>query len=84
MTDQKTGPNSLEMGAAILVTCVVQTLNESDSTFQSRFLKKLEQAYSEIRDGQRASPHTLEELSWVRELLTGFSVSRGQGEPFLS
>jgi hypothetical protein len=28
--------------------------------------------------------NTLELLSWTRELLTGWSLSTGQGKPFLS
>jgi hypothetical protein len=31
-------------GVVILTTCVVQTLNEPDLTFQERFQKKLEDA----------------------------------------
>jgi hypothetical protein len=59
------------------------TLNELDSTFQSRYLDRLEKAYSELR-GKPATPvDALQEMSWVRELLTGFSVSDGQGKPFL-
>lgn len=37
-------------GTAVLAACIVQTLNESDNTFQERFLKRLSEAYYEIRD----------------------------------
>ncbi len=73
-------------GVAVLAACIVQTLGESDETFQKRFLERLERAYHEIRDGH-AWPgevsQELELLSWTRELLTGFSPSQGPGTPFL-
>ena len=69
---------------AILATCIVQTLNESDPSFQDRFLKRLAQAYSEVRDNSEGDViQELELLSWTRELLTGFSFVSGQGKPFL-
>jgi hypothetical protein len=63
------------------VTCVVQTLDESDHTAQARFVKRLEKAYASLRDEEGI--HFLETLSWVRELLTGFNIVSGQGTPFL-
>ena len=71
-------------GMAVLVTCIVQTLNESDPSFQDRFLKRLSEAYYEIRDNSEGDVrHQLELLSWTRQLLTGFSLITGQGKPFL-
>ena len=68
-----------------LVACLVQTLDESDPTFQDRFLKRLEAAYNEARDKSEGDQrHTFEMFSWTRELLTGFSRINGQGEPYLS
>jgi len=36
-------------GVAILATCIVETLNETDPTFQERFLRRLERAYREVK-----------------------------------
>lgn len=69
-------------GAAILVACIAQTLNESDPSFEARFVDRLERAYREIRDDADALD-ALELLSWVRTLLTGFDHTSGQGKPFL-
>ena len=75
-------------GAAALVTCLVQTLNETDPSFQQRFIVRLERAYLAFRDksGDFTEGENLRELtllSGTREMLTGFSVNRGQGKPFL-
>ena len=83
-----TGPLSdlsqAKLAPAILVTCVVQTLNEFDGTFQPRFLDRLAKAYRELRDNPAmGSLDDLEILDWTREYLTGFSKFTGQGEPFL-
>jgi hypothetical protein len=42
----------VKRGTAVLVACIVQTLNEPYATFEERFLKKLEAAYYEIRDNR--------------------------------
>jgi hypothetical protein len=55
-------------GLAALITCVAQALNESDPTFQKRFLNKLETAYDVIRhDTEGDVRQELELLSTVRE-----------------
>jgi hypothetical protein len=57
-------------GVATLAACIIQTLNESDPTFQKRFLKRLERAYDRIRDDMEGDVRQeLELLSCVRELL---------------
>jgi hypothetical protein len=84
MTDKTTELHRSKRGVAILATCIVQTLNESDPTFQERFLNRLSKAYYELRDntdGDVVQEMTL--LSWTREYLTGFDFVTGQGEPFL-
>ena len=74
----------LKKGAAILGACVVQTLNESDPSFEKRFLSRLETAYRELKDNTDGDvQHEMELLAWTRSLLTGFSPFTGQGEPFL-
>jgi hypothetical protein len=71
-------------GMAILVTCIVQVLNESDSTFQRRFLERLSKAHRHLRDESEGDViQEMELLNWTREYLTGFSQFRGQEKPFL-
>ena len=36
-------------GTTVLAACIVQTLNESDNTFQGRLLKRLTESYYDIR-----------------------------------
>jgi hypothetical protein len=50
MTDRTTELHRAKRGAAILATCIVQTLTESDPTFQDRFLERLSRAYRELKD----------------------------------
>jgi len=61
-----------KVGAAALTTCIVQTLNESDPTFEKRFLANLEKAYREFSDGDRYGTReviaALEMFAWTREL----------------
>lgn len=84
MTQHKSDLDHLKSGVAVLATCIVQTLHESDPTFQTRFLKKLTDAYYDRRDnGDPGNQSELELLSWTRQLLTGFSPIAGQGKPFL-
>jgi len=71
-------------GVAILATCIVQTLNESDPSFQERFLERLGHAYRELKDNTDGDViQEMELLSWTREYLTGWNMITGQGEPFL-
>ena len=83
---------TVRTGAAALVTCIVRTLQESDPTFEERFLKKLDEAYSDFRDeresfradgSRREVTGVLEMLSWTNELLTGWNPVLGQRRPFL-
>ena len=71
-------------GVAVLTTCLVQTLNETDPTFQKRFLKRLERACDLLRrDTEGDVRQELELLLCVQELLTGWNWSKEQGKPFL-
>jgi hypothetical protein len=47
---EKTELHRAKNGVAILATCIVQTLNESDPTFQQRFLERLSRASRELKD----------------------------------
>ena len=68
-------------GTAALAACIVQTLNESDPTFQARFVQRLEKAANFFRYRAADDPtQELELLSWTHELLTGSSASK----PFLT
>ena len=69
-------------GTAILTACLVQTISESDPTFQGRFLDRLGQIYSELRDNSDEDRgHEMEMMNWTRSYLTGFSPITGQGDP---
>lgn len=72
--------NALASGVAVLATCIVKTLDETNAGFQGRFLEYLAAAYRQRRD--EADLRELEVLNWTRQLLTGFSPIAGQGEPF--
>ncbi|MBN9346366.1 MAG: hypothetical protein J0I48_09205 [Devosia sp.] len=72
-------------GVAILAACVVQTLGESDPTFERRFLGRLAAAYRELKDNSEGDViQEMELLAWTRELLTGFDFINGQKEPWLA
>ncbi|QFT66426.1 hypothetical protein FIU93_06535 [Labrenzia sp. THAF35] len=72
-------------GTAVLAACIVQTLAESDPSFQERFLERLAAAYREFRDDTEGSvDKELTLFSWTRSLLTGFDFLHGQGDSFLS
>ena len=71
-------------GVAMLAICIVKTLNDSDPTFQSRFLDWLGRAYSELKNNSDGDVvQEMELLSWTRSYLTGFDFITGQGKPFL-
>jgi hypothetical protein len=84
MTKQLSELLRAKRGVALLATCIVQTMNEKDPTFQDRFLERLSEAYHEVKDNWGGDViQEIELLSWTREYLTGFSFIDGQGEPFL-
>jgi hypothetical protein len=69
-------------GVAALAACIVQTVNESDPTFQIRFLERLGKAYYQFRDDTDGDVlQELELFSWTREYLTGWNPITGQGKP---
>lgn len=71
-------------GVAALAACIVQTINESDPSFQARFLKRLDAAYYEFHDNMDGDVRQeLELFSWTRENLDGWNNISGQGKPFL-
>jgi hypothetical protein len=69
-------------GVAALAACIAQTLNESDPTFQTRFLERLGKTYYQFRDGTDGDvTQELELFAWTREYLTGWNPITGQGKP---
>jgi hypothetical protein len=86
---EKDNLHQLKRGVSALFACVAQTLNEADPTFQGRLVKKLDDAYREIKDNRSGKfpgevIHELEMISWVRSMLTGWSLTAGQETPFLA
>lgn len=82
---QQDDDRAVQEGAAILATCIVQTLEEMHPGYQERFLEKLTAAQYYLRDEHTLpSQKSREMLDWTRELLTGFTWGKGQGKPFLS
>jgi hypothetical protein len=84
MPVQKDDLRQLKLGTAALAACIVRTLQKSDPDFEERFLATLSDAYYHFRDDADGEVvGLLELLSWTRELLTGWNMVTGQGEPFL-
>ena len=52
MADQTTDLFRAKRGVAILVACVVQTLRESDPSFEERLLRRLGKAYRLLKAAQ--------------------------------
>ena len=71
-------------GVAVLATCIVESMNETDPYFRDRFLENLSKAYSKLKDdSDNDELPSMELISWTRSLITGFNFSEGQGKPFL-
>lgn len=93
MSDPRDDQWSVKTGAAVLAVCIARTLEQSDPSFSDRFQVNVERAYDHFRDnhgkwtrrdGSTRDPQdVLEMLSWTRELLTGWNMISGQGEPLL-
>ena len=56
-----------KMATAILVTCVVEALAETDPNFQKRFVEKVGKAYQDARG--KTGTDCLGTLVWVRQML---------------
>ena len=80
---ERTDLSRAKRGVAALAACLVRTLQESDKTFQSRFLKNLEEVHFKLREQGDDIIQELELFSWTREYLTGWSVSTGHGKSLL-
>ena len=76
---------ALGRGMSVLATCIVQEVAKSDPTFEERFLRRLDEAYQDVRDNSPFDPGlALALLASTRSLLTGYSLRKGQGDPFLA
>lgn len=85
MTHESEDLVSLGRGMTVLVTCMVQEAAKTDPTFEERFLKRLEEAYHEVRDHNAYDPGlALALLASTRALLTGTSLRGGEKAPFLA
>lgn len=85
MDDKRCDLHRAKLGMTIVSACIVQTLNETDPTFQDRFLSRVRAAYYELKDNTDGNvKEQMEALSWTLELLTGFDPINGQQQPFLS
>ena len=61
-----------KMAVAALAACIVQTLRESDPSFQERFLTRLEGWYATLREDRRTNGlDCLETLAWTKEMISG-------------
>lgn len=84
MANQPSDLAVLGQGMAALATCIVQELSKSDPTFEERFLRRLNEAYYELRDNSDYDPLiALGVLASTRSYITGFDHISGQGAPFL-
>jgi hypothetical protein len=70
MTVQTTHLSQAMKGAATLTALVVQTLSESDPSFQTRFLERLDAASHSLRNAPRSEARALEMLFWTKDILT--------------
>lgn len=64
----KTEIDQTKSATAALVACIVQTLNESDPTFQERFQAKVARWYDAM--SERGESHSMETVSWVFDALS--------------
>ncbi len=70
MADQKVSDlHQTKAGVAILVAGIVQTLSQSDPSFQDRFLQNLEGPYNQLRHDANDWRHAQELLSWTLAIL---------------
>jgi hypothetical protein len=82
MAGQTDDLHQAKLAAAALDACIVQTLNESDPTFEPRFLDRLGREYEKYRNNSDADPvHVLDAIHWTGELLKGWNPVPKQAAP---
>lgn len=80
MADEKDSLHQAKVAAAALAACIVGTLNESDPSFEARFLDRLRREYEKYRNNTDADPlHVLDVIHWTGELLAGWEPLPEQG-----
>jgi hypothetical protein len=78
--DQRSDLHRAKVGVAVLATCIIEAMNETDPTFKDRVLKKMTDAYYKLRDDTDGDQiEQMELLDWTRSFLTGFDKINGQG-----
>ena len=74
MAGQADNLHQAKLAVSTLAACIVQALNESDPSFEARFLDRLRREYEKYRNNSDADPvHVLEVLHWTGELLKGWN-----------
>ncbi|WGM31484.1 hypothetical protein [Brevundimonas sp. NIBR11] len=74
--------DNTKRGIAAMITALVHTMNETDPTFQRRFLARLDQAEYSRRNSERpAEVDEMELYSWTSSFITGFDFVTGKGDP---
>lgn len=75
--------DSAKTGVATLITALVHTLNETDPTFQARFLKRLDQAAYSRKNSEEGAwdLDEIEVIHWTQTFITGWNGISGQGNP---
>jgi hypothetical protein len=74
---------NVKKATAILITCLVDAMTETDPNFKDRFLANLGHSYGKIRNDTH-DLNALELLNWTRSMITGFDHTEGQQQPFLN
>lgn len=82
--DQRSDLHRAKVGVAVLATCIIEAINDTDPTFKDRVLKRMTEAYYKLRDDTPGDQiEQMELLNWTRTFLTGFDWIEGQGDPLL-
>lgn len=68
---------------ALLVTCVVQEMEERHPGFTDIVVSRMERASSEVRYDTTPVVDRVELIGWVKQLLTGRGWA-SEGKPFLA
>jgi hypothetical protein len=62
----KSDLDEVKSAVTALAACIVQTLAESDPSFQGRFEARLAEWYATLREEGSYDIHALELLTWIR------------------
>jgi hypothetical protein len=74
-----------KIAMATLAACIVDTLKESDPSFEPRFLARLDSAREKYRNNSDADPQqVLDVLHWTTEMLRGWNPVPDQEGPIFT